>query len=151
MNAVEIDDDGRSAWVGTGATAGQYTVATGERGRVTGLGDAGSVGIGGITLAGGIGFLTRKNGLTIDDLLAAEVVMADGELVEASEQSEPDLFWAIRGGESNFGVATGFSCGCRDLRDRRRDADPPGDAARRSPDSSRRPMPLPRSSRPSPT
>jgi FAD/FMN-containing dehydrogenase len=106
MNSVEIADDGRSAWVETGATAGQYTVATGERGRVTGLGDAGSVGIGGITLAGGIGFLTRKNGLTIDDLLAAEVVTADGELVEASEGSEPDLFWAIRGGESNFGVAT---------------------------------------------
>jgi FAD/FMN-containing dehydrogenase len=106
MNSVEIDGDGRSAWVETGATAGQYTVATAERGRVTGFGDAGSVGIGGITLAGGIGFLTRKNGLTIDDLLAAEVVTADGEVVQASEESEPDLFWAIRGGESNFGVAT---------------------------------------------
>ena len=96
----------RSAWVETGATAAQYTVATGERGRVTGLGDAGSVGIGGITLAGGIGFLARRNGLTIDDLLAAEVVTADGEVVQASEESEPELFWAIRGGESNFGVAT---------------------------------------------
>ena len=106
LNEVEIDDDGKTAWVETGATAGQYTVATGERGRVTGLGDSGSVGIGGITLAGGIGFLSRKNGLTIDDLLAAEVVTADGELVRASEESEPDLFWAIRGGESNFGVAT---------------------------------------------
>jgi FAD/FMN-containing dehydrogenase len=106
MNSVEIDGDGRSAWVETGATAGQYTLATAERSRVTGLGDTGSVGIGGITLAGGIGFLVRKNGLTIDDLLAAEVVTADGEVVEASEESEPDLFWAIRGGESNFGVAT---------------------------------------------
>ena len=84
----------------------QYTIATGERGRVTGPRDAGSVGIGGITLAGGIGFLARKNGLTIDDLLAAEVVTADGEVVQASEESEPELFWAIRGGESNFGVAT---------------------------------------------
>jgi len=106
LNSIEIDDEGRSAWVGTGAKAGEYTVTTGERGRVTGLGDAGSVGIGGITLAGGIGFLSRKNGLTIDDLLAAEVVTADGEVVQASEDSEPDLFWAIRGGESNFGVAT---------------------------------------------
>ena len=79
-----------------------------ERGRVTGFGDTGSVGIGGITLAGGIGFLVRKNGLTIDDLLAAEVVTADGQVVEASEDSEPDLFWAIRGGESNFGIATRF-------------------------------------------
>jgi FAD/FMN-containing dehydrogenase len=108
MNAVEIADDGTSAWVGTGATAGQYTVATGERGRVTGFGDSGSVGVGGITLAGGVGFLARKNGLTIDDLLAAEVVTADGEVVQASEESEPELFWAIRGGESNFGVATRF-------------------------------------------
>ncbi len=106
MNGVEIDADGEAAWVQTGATAGEYTLATGERGRVTGLGDAGSVGIGGITLAGGVGFLARKTGLTIDSLLAAEVVTADGQVVQASEDSEPDLFWAIRGGESNFGVAT---------------------------------------------
>ena len=108
MNAIEIDPDGESAWVETGATAGQYTKATGERGRVTGFGDTGSVGVGGITLAGGIGFLVRRNGMTIDDLLAAEVVTSDGEVVEASEVSEPGLFWAIRGGESNFGIATRF-------------------------------------------
>ena len=106
MNGVEIDADGEAAWVETGATAGRYTLATAERGRATGLGDTGSVGIGGITLAGGIGFLVRKTGLTIDNLLAAEVVTADGEVVETSEDSEPDLFWAIRGGEGNFGVAT---------------------------------------------
>ena len=110
MNGVEIDADGEAAWVETGATAGKYTLATAEKGRATGLGDTGSVGIGGITLAGGIGFLARKTGLTIDNLLAAEVVTADGEVVQASEDSEPDLFWAIRGGESNFGVATRFSC-----------------------------------------
>jgi FAD/FMN-containing dehydrogenase len=108
MKSLEFDDDGKTAWVETGLTAAEFTNATGERGLVTGLGDAGSVGIGGITLAGGLGFLTRKNGLTIDDLLAAEVVTAYGEIVEASEDSEPDLFWAIRGGESNFGVATRF-------------------------------------------
>ena len=108
MKSLDIDADGRTAWVETGITAGEYTVATGERGLVTGLGDAGSVGIGGITLAGGIGFLVRKNGLTIDDLLAAEVVTADGKVVETSEDSEPDLFWAIRGGEGNFGIATRF-------------------------------------------
>ena len=106
IDGVEIDADGEAAWVGTGATAGRYTLATAERGRVTGLGDTGSVGIGGITLAGGIGFLARKTGLTIDNLLAAEVVTADGRVVQASEDSEPDLFWAIRGGEGNFGVAT---------------------------------------------
>ena len=106
MKALDIDADSKTAWVQTGITAGEYTVATGEHGLVTGFGDAGSVGVGGITLAGGIGFLVRKHGLTIDDLLAAEVVTADGEVVEASEDSEPDLFWAIRGGEGNFGVAT---------------------------------------------
>jgi FAD/FMN-containing dehydrogenase len=108
LKSLEIDADGGTAWVGTGLTAGEYTIATGERGLATGLGDTGSVGIGGITLAGGIGFLLRKYGLTIDDLLAAEVVTTDGEVVMASEESEPDLFWAIRGGESNFGVATRF-------------------------------------------
>jgi FAD/FMN-containing dehydrogenase len=106
MKSLEIDADGRTVWVQTGLTAGEYTTATGEHGLVTGLGDAASVGIGGITLAGGVGFLIRKNGLTADDLLAAEIVTADGKVVQASEESEPDLFWAIRGGEGNFGVAT---------------------------------------------
>jgi FAD/FMN-containing dehydrogenase len=106
MRAIEIDADGKTAWVETGSTAGEYTNVVGERGRATGLGDTGTVGIGGITLAGGIGFLVRKNGLTIDDLLAAEVVTADGEIVQASEESEPDLFWALRGGGGNFGVVT---------------------------------------------
>jgi FAD/FMN-containing dehydrogenase len=108
MKSLEIDEDAKTAWAQTGITAGEYTVAAGEHGLVTGFGDAGSVGVGGITLAGGVGFLLRKNGLTIDDLLAAEVVTADGEVVEASEDSEPDLFWAIRGGEGNFGIATRF-------------------------------------------
>ncbi len=106
MKRLEVDGDGRTAWVETGITAGEYTATTGERDLATGLGDTGSVGIGGITLAGGIGFLVRKNGLTADDLLAADVVTADGELVRASESIEPDLFWAIRGGEGNFGVVT---------------------------------------------
>jgi FAD/FMN-containing dehydrogenase len=108
MKGIDIDAEAKTAWVETGVRAGEYTTATGEHGLVTGLGDSGSVGIGGITLAGGIGFLVRKNGLTIDDLLAAELVTADGEVVEVTEDSDPDLFWAIRGGESNFGVATSF-------------------------------------------
>ena len=106
MNAVEIDADGRTAWAQTGVTAGDYTRATGERGLATGLGDTASVGLGGITLAGGIGFLLRRNGLAIDDLLAAEVVTADGELLEVDEKTHADLFWALRGGGGNFGVAT---------------------------------------------
>ena len=82
--------------------------AAAEHGLATGFGDTGSVGIGGITLSGGVGYLVRKHGLTIDSLLAAELVTADGELVTASEQEHPDLFWAIRGGGGNFGVATRF-------------------------------------------
>jgi FAD/FMN-containing dehydrogenase len=81
-------------------------VAAAEHGLATGFGDTGSVGIGGITLGGGVGFLVRKFGLTIDSLLAADVVTADGELVRADAESHPDLFWAIRGGGGNFGVAT---------------------------------------------
>jgi FAD/FMN-containing dehydrogenase len=106
MRSLEIDPEERTAWAETGMTAGEYTVAAGEHGLATGFGDTGSVGIGGITLGGGIGFLVRKHGLTIDDLLAAEVVTADGELLRADAETHPDLFWAIRGGGGNFGVAT---------------------------------------------
>ena len=108
MNAVEIDADGRAAWAQTGIKAGDYTRVTGERGLATGLGDTASVGLGGITLGGGMGFLVRKHGLTIDDVLAAEVVTADGELLDVDERSHPDLFWALRGGGGNFGVVTRF-------------------------------------------
>ena len=89
-------------------TAGEYTNAAGAHGLATGFGDTGSVGIGGLTLGGGVGYLVRKHGLTIDDLLAAEVVTADGQLVRADTETHPDLFWAIRGGGGNFGVATRF-------------------------------------------
>ena len=106
MNAVEIDADGRTAWAQTGVTAGDYTNATGEHGLATGLGDTATVGLGGITLGGGIGFLVRKHGLAIDDLLAAEVVTAHGQLLDVDEDTHPDLFWALRGGGGNFGVAT---------------------------------------------
>lgn len=106
MNAVEIDPEGRTTWAQTGITAGDYTKATGEHGLATGFGDTASVGVGGITLGGGVGFLVRKHGLTIDDVLGAEVVTADGELVEVDEDTHPDLFWALRGGGGNFGVVT---------------------------------------------
>jgi FAD/FMN-containing dehydrogenase len=106
MNRIEIDTDGRSAWAQTGVSAGDYTRQTGLYGLATGLGDTPSVGLGGITLGGGIGFLVRKTGLTIDDLLAAEVVTADGRQLEVDDETHPDLFWALRGGGGNFGVAT---------------------------------------------
>jgi hypothetical protein len=106
MNAVEIDATRRTARAQTGATAGDYTDAAAEHGLVTGFGDAATVGLGGITLGGGMGYLTRKYGLTIDDVLAAEVVTADGELLEVDAENHADLFWALRGGGGNFGVAT---------------------------------------------
>jgi FAD binding domain/Berberine and berberine like len=108
MKGLEIDADQRTAWAQTGLTTGEYTAAAGAYGLATGFGDTGSVGIGGITLGGGVGFLVRKHGLTIDDLLAAEVVTADGQLLRVDAETHPDLFWAIRGGGGNFGVATRF-------------------------------------------
>jgi FAD/FMN-containing dehydrogenase len=108
MKNLELDIKGHTAWAQTGLTAGEYTAAAGAHGLVTGFGDTGSVGIGGITLGGGVGYLVRKHGLTIDDLLAAEIVTADGELLRVDAESHPDLFWAIRGGGGNFGVATRF-------------------------------------------
>jgi len=108
MRALDIDAEGRSAWAETGLTAAEYTTAADAHGLATGFGDTGSVGIGGLTLGGGVGYLVRKHGLTIDDLLAADVVTADGQLRHVDAQTEPDLFWAIRGGGGNFGVATRF-------------------------------------------
>jgi hypothetical protein len=108
MKALEIDPRSRTAWAQTGLTAGEYTTAAAAHGLATGFGDTASVGIGGITLGGGIGYLVRKHGLTIDDLLAAELVTADAELRYVDAQRHPDLFWAIRGGGGNFGVATRF-------------------------------------------
>jgi FAD/FMN-containing dehydrogenase len=108
MKALDLDVDGRTAWAETGLTAGEYTTAAGAHGLATGFGDTASVGIGGLTLGGGIGFLTRKYGMTIDDLLAADIVTADGQLLRVDEEAHPDLFWAIRGGGGNLGVATRF-------------------------------------------
>ena len=108
LDSLEIDEAARTAWAGSGLTAGAYTEAAAERGLATGFGDTGSVGLGGLTTGGGIGYLVRKYGLTIDNLLAAEVVTADGEVHLVDETNEPDLFWAIRGGGGNFGVVTRF-------------------------------------------
>ncbi len=115
MHALDIDAPGHSAWVQPGMTAGAYSAAVTEQGLVTGFGDTGSVGIGGITLGGGVGYLVRKHGLTIDDLLAADIVTADGELLRVDADHHPDLFWAIRGGGGNFGVATRFQFRLHDL------------------------------------
>jgi FAD/FMN-containing dehydrogenase len=115
MKRVEIDVGGRTVWAETGLTAGELTTAVGEHGLAIGFGDTGTVGIGGITTGGGIGYLVRKHGLTIDNVVAAEIVLADGTLVRADADSHADLFWAIRGGGGNFGVVTRFQYRLREL------------------------------------
>jgi FAD/FMN-containing dehydrogenase len=108
MQGLDIDAQGKTAWAEAGLTAGKYIEATAAHGLTTGFGDTATVGIGGITLGGGVGYLVRKYGLTIDSLLAADIVTADGKLLRVDEENYPDLFWAIRGGGGNFGVVTRF-------------------------------------------
>jgi FAD/FMN-containing dehydrogenase len=108
LNRIEIDREGMSAWAGSGLTAGEVTHALEPHGMVVGFGDSATVGIGGLTLGGGIGYLVRKHGLTIDSLLAAEVVTARGDILIADADHNSDLFWALRGGGGNFGVVTRF-------------------------------------------
>lgn len=106
LKSIEVDPDVRSAWAGGGVLAGEYTTEVSKHGLVTGFGDTPSVGVAGLTLGGGVGFLHRKLGLTIDSLLGAEIVTSDGQIRRVDENNDPDLFWAIRGGGGNFGVVT---------------------------------------------
>jgi FAD/FMN-containing dehydrogenase len=108
LKQVEVDPQARTVKVGGGCTWGQVDGATGEHGLATPSGIISTTGVGGLTLGGGLGHLTRKCGLAIDNLLAAEVVLANGEQVRASADENPDLYWAIRGGGGNFGVVTSF-------------------------------------------
>lgn len=108
LRDLQIDTQRRTIRAGSGLRAGDVVSALAEHGLVLPLGDTASVGLGGLTLGGGIGYLVRKFGLTIDDLLAAEIVTADGARLEVSDRKNPDLFWGIRGGGGNFGVVTSF-------------------------------------------
>jgi FAD/FMN-containing dehydrogenase len=108
MKGLLIDPDRRLAWAQPGLTAGEVTAAAAQHGLAVPFGDTASVGIGGLTTGGGIGFLTRKHGMTIDNLVAAELVTADGRILTVDEERHPDLFWAIRGGGGNVGVVTRF-------------------------------------------
>jgi FAD/FMN-containing dehydrogenase len=108
MRAVWVDPAGRTAWVQGGALWGDVDRETQAHGLATTGGIIGHTGVAGLTLGGGIGFLMRKHGLAVDNLLAAEVVTADGSIVSASAGEHPDLFWALRGGGGNFGVVTAF-------------------------------------------
>lgn len=115
LRGFEIDLDSQTAWAGAGMTAGEFTRQAAEHGLGVGFGDTGTVGIGGITLGGGVGYLVRKYGLTIDSLLAAEIVTADGQLLHVDEAQHADLFWALRGGGGNFGVVTRFKFQLREI------------------------------------
>ena len=108
MKALLIDPEAKLAWAQPGLSAGDVTAAAAAHGLAVPFGDTANVGIGGLTIGGGIGFLVRKHGLTIDNLVAVELVTADGRILTADAQRHPDLFWAIRGGGGNVGIVTRF-------------------------------------------
>jgi hypothetical protein len=109
LKDIEVDPGNKTVRVGGGCTWAEVDAATNEHGLATPSGVIGTTGVGGLTLGGGLGHLTRKCGLTIDNLLEAELVLASGEGVRASAGENPDLYWAIRGGGGNFGVVTSFT------------------------------------------
>ena len=108
MRTVRVDPATRTARVDPGCTAADLDHATHAFGLAVPLGIVSSTGVAGLTLGGGTGYLTRKHGLTVDNLLEVDMVLADGSFVTASKGSHPDLFWAVRGGGGNFGVVTSF-------------------------------------------
>ncbi len=109
LNTIDVDAAGRTVRAGGGCTWGSVDAATHEAGLATPSGIISTTGVGGLTLGGGLGHLSRKHGLTIDNLLEADVVLADGSQVRASADENTELFWAIRGGGGNFGVVTSFT------------------------------------------
>ncbi|WP_047985574.1 FAD-binding oxidoreductase [Ornithinibacillus californiensis] len=108
MNSVQVDEERQVAIVESGATAGAIDMETQKYGLAVPTGTVSKVGVGGLALSGGLGYLRGKYGLTCDNIVAARVVTADGNVLDVSEENHPDLYWAIRGGGGNFGVVTRF-------------------------------------------
>jgi FAD/FMN-containing dehydrogenase len=108
MKNVRVDVTNRRAFVEPGATLADFDEAVQKHGLATPMGINSTTGVSGLTLGGGFGWLTRKSGMTVDNLVSAEVIIADGKKIRASENETADLFWAIRGGGGNFGIVTQF-------------------------------------------
>jgi len=117
LRSTTVNPAAHTVRVDGGCTWGDVDHATGAFGMATPSGFFSPTGVGGLTLGGGIGYLSRRFGLTVDNLLAADVVLADGSFVTASQNSHQDLFWALRGGGGNFGVVTSFTFACHDIGD----------------------------------
>ncbi len=115
LRSTTVDPVNHMVRVDAGCTWGDVDHATGAFGQATPSGFLASTGVAGLTLGGGIGYLSRRFGLTVDNLLSADVVLADSTFVTASERSHSDLFWALRGGGGNFGVVTSFTFHCHDI------------------------------------
>ncbi|HEX6946276.1 MAG TPA: FAD-binding oxidoreductase [Acidimicrobiia bacterium] len=117
MKGIDVDVDARTVTVEAGVTTGECTDATSKFGLVTGFGDTPTVGVAGLTLGGGVGYLSRAHGLTVDNLLGADVVTADGQVIHADPDEHQDLFWAIRGGGRGYGAVARLRFALREVSD----------------------------------